>query len=241
MLIYLLGSFRISCSELMTKKIVKILLGLALIPFCLGFSWEFGAAVFSITYKPGAPYYFFAGALAYCVVHFLFKKPIFTYVIAHELTHALFAVIFGGSVKSLQASARGGRVSVTKSNFLITLAPYFFPLYTFLTVILYGAALAAHIQAAALNILIALSGTAFTFHLILTFIFLQTDQSDIKEQGAFFSYPLIYLFNIAFGALLVNIYLAKDMDYLQFLLGGIMKSTGVITVFAKKAYAIIQR
>ncbi len=226
----------------MKNKIVKNLIGVTLIPFCLGYSWEFGVVVFSNNYKPSVPYYFIAGCLAYCVVHILFeKKPIFTYVIAHELTHALFAVIFGGSVKSLHASERGGRVAVTKSNFLITLAPYFFPLYTFLTLLLYEAALATHAGLAAMNILVALSGAAFTFHLVLTFIFLQTDQSDIREQGALFSYPLIYLFNIAFAVLIIDIYLAKNMNYLQFLVGGIMKSTGMITVFAKKAYAMIQR
>jgi len=225
----------------MTKRIVKILLGFTLIPFCLGFSWEFSVSVFSLVYKPTAPYYFIAGVLTYCVVHFLFKKPIFTYVIAHELTHALFAVIFGGSVKSLHASEHGGRVTVTKSNFLITLAPYFFPLYTVIALLLYGAALAAHAGDAATNILIVLSGAAFTFHIMLTFVFLQTDQSDIREQGAVFSYPLIYLFNIAFAALIVDIYLARDMDYLRFLVGGIIRSTGMITLFAKKAYAIIQR
>ncbi len=225
----------------MVKKIIKIILGFTLIPFCLGFTWEFGAVVFSIAYKPTAPYYFLAGGLIYCVVHFLFKKPIFTYVIAHELTHALFAVIFGGSVKSIQASERGGRVTVTKSNFLITLAPYFFPLYAFITLLLYGGALAAHAGATATNILVSLSGAAFSFHLVLTSIFLQTDQSDIKEQGALFSYPLIYLFNIVFAGLVVYIYLAKDMDYLQFLVGGIMKSTGMIVMFIKKSYAVIHR
>ncbi len=224
----------------MVKKIIKIILGLTLIPFCLGFTWEFSAVVFSIAYKPGAPYYFLAGGLIYCVVHFLFKKPIFSYVIAHELTHAFFAVIFGGSVKSLHASERGGRVTVTKSNFLITLAPYFFPLYAFIALLLYGGALAAHAGATATNIIVSLSGAAFSFHLVLTFIFLQTDQSDIKEQGALFSYPLIYLFNIFFAGLVVYIYLAKDMDYLQFLLGGIMKSVGMIVMFIRKSCAIIQ-
>lgn len=225
----------------MTKKIIKIILGLTLIPFCLGFTWEFSSVIFSLAYKPAAPYYFLAGGLIYCVAHFIFKKPIFTYVIAHELTHALFAVIFGGSVKSLQASERGGRVTVTKSNFLITLAPYFFPLYAFIALLLYGGALAAHAGTAATNILVSLSGAAFSFHVVLTFVFLQTDQSDIREQGALFSYPLIYLFNIAFAAIVVDIYLAKDMDYLQFLVGGIMKSMGMMAMFAKKLSSVIQR
>ena len=101
----------------MMKRSVKILLGLVLIPFCLGFTWQLGATVFSASYRPGAPYYFLAGGLSYLALHLLFKKPIFTYVIGHELTHAFFAVLSGGAVKSLQASDRGGRVTVTKSNF----------------------------------------------------------------------------------------------------------------------------
>ena len=223
----------------MLKRIVKITAGLALIPFCLGFTWQLARTVFSTVYESGAPYYFFAGGLAYLTAHLLFKKPIFTYVIGHELTHALFAVLFGGSVKALHAGERGGRVTLTKSNFVITLAPYFFPLYTFIALVLYGTARAAGAGAAATNTLIFLSGSAFTFHLVLTFIFLQTDQSDISEQGALFSYPLIYLFNVAFAAFLVNICLARNMDYRGFLTGGIMKSADMVAVLMKKAYALL--
>jgi hypothetical protein len=225
----------------MVKRFVKILLGLALIPFCLGFTWQLGATVFSAVYRPGAPYYFLAGGLSYLSLHLLFKKPIFAYVIGHELTHALFAVLSGGTVRSLQASDRGGRVTVTKSNFIITLAPYFFPLYTFIALLAYGAALASGAGTTATNTLVFCGGATFTFHLVLTFIFLQTDQSDISEQGALFSYPLIYLFNVVFAALLLGIYLANDMDYLKFLAGGIIKSTGMIALAVKKAYALLLR
>ncbi len=218
----------------MAKRIVKILLGIILVPFCLGFTWQLFATVFSVKYKPEAPYYFAGGGFIYLAVHLLFKKPIFTYVMGHELTHAFFALLFGGSVKSLKVSERGGRVTVTKSNFLITLAPYFFPLYTFGALILYGIARAAGAGSAAMNAAIFISGATFAFHLILTFIFLQTDQSDISEQGALFSYPLIYLFNIGFAALLVNFILAVNMDYLTFIAGGIIKSTSMVALLAKK-------
>jgi len=223
----------------MRKRLAKTLLGLALVPFCLGFTWQLVATVFSIVYKPGSPYYFVAGGLSYLTMHLLFKKPIFTYVVGHELTHAFFTMLFGGSVKSLQVSERGGRVSVTKSNFIITLAPYFFPLYTFIAMVLYAALLAAGAGPATMNAIIFLIGATFTFHLVLTIIFLQTDQSDISEQGTLFSYPLIYLFNIAFAALLVHFYLASNMDYLAFLAGGIMKSTNMITLLVKKTYAFV--
>ncbi len=222
----------------MGKKILKILLGLGLVPFCLGFTWQLAAIVATIRYKPDSPYYFLAGGLFYLTVHFLFRKPIFTYVIGHELTHAFFALLFGGSVKSFQASDRGGRVTITKSNFLITLAPYFFPLYTFTALILYWIARGADVHTRTIDILIFLSGATFTFHLMLTLIFLQTDQNDIQEQGAVFSYPLIYLFNVVFAALLINIYFAENMDFLRFFVGGIMKSTNMISLLVKNVFAL---
>ncbi len=223
----------------MAKRLAKIVFGITLLPFCLGFTWQFGATIFSVVYKPGAPYFFVGGGLAYLTIHLLFKKPIFTYVVGHELTHAFFAMLFGGSVKSLQVSDRGGRVAITKSNFIITLAPYFFPLYTFIALVLYGTLSATGAGIAAMNAIVFISGATFTFHLMLTFIFLQTDQSDISEQGSLFSYSLIYLFNIAFAALLVQICLAANMDYLAFFTGGIMKSTGMITLLIKKTYAFV--
>ncbi len=223
----------------MVKRLAKLVFGLALIPFCMGFTWQLVATVFSVAYKPEVPYYFIGGWLVYLALHLLFKKPIFTYVVGHELTHALFAVLFGGSVKSLQVSDRGGRVTITKSNFVITLAPYFFPLYAFSALLFYGAARAANASGVVTNSIIFFSGAAFAFHLVLTFIFLGADQSDIREQGTLFSYPLIYLFNITFTALLLDVYLAENMDYLRFLAGGIIKSTNMITLLLKKAYALV--
>ena len=223
----------------MGKKILNILIGLSLVPFCIGFTWQLAGTIFFITYKPDVPYYFFAGALTYLAVHVLFKKPILTYVVGHELTHALFAVLFGGSVKSFQASERGGRVAITKSNFIITLAPYFFPLYTFFTLVLYWVSHAAGVRGAD-GWLIFLAGATFSFHLVLTFMFLHTDQNDIKEHGALFSYPLIYLFNVIFSALLLYLLLTQDMSFLNFIFGGIMKSINMVSVTAVNVYGLIR-
>jgi hypothetical protein len=224
----------------MGKKTFKILLGLGLVPFCLGFTWQLAATLVTVRYKPGAPYYFVAGGLTYLTAHLLFKKPILAYVVGHELTHALFALLFGGSVKSLHASSRGGRVTITKSNCIITLAPYFFPLYTFVALVFYYLARLADAQGATTTgVLIFVSGATFAFHLVLTFIFLQTDQNDIREHGEVFSYPLIYLFNVSFAAFLIYTYLAENMDYLLFLAGGILKSAGMITSVFNRLYGMV--
>jgi hypothetical protein len=223
----------------MTKKIIKVLFGLGLIPFCLGFTWQLAATIITVRFKADAPYYFVAGCLAYLTIHLLFKKPILTYVIGHELTHALFAMLFGGSVKAIQASGRGGRVTISKSNFIITLAPYFFPLYTFFALLLYWAAMISGVHKTTAAILIFLSGATFAFHLILTFLFLQTDQADIKEHGGLFSYPLIYLFNTIFAAFLLYIYLAENMDYLMFLAGGIIKTINMMSHMVARLIAAV--
>jgi hypothetical protein len=224
---------------MMGKKILKVLFGLLLVPFCVGFTWQFAATVFSVRYRPDTPYYFFAGGLTYLTIHFLFKKPVLTYVIGHELTHALFAILFGGAVKSIHASDRGGRVTITKSNFIITLAPYFFPLYTSLALILYWTARVSEARGVTTDILIFLSGATFALHLVLTFVFLQADQNDIREEGAIFSYPLILLFNIAFAAFLMKVYLVDNMDYMNFLSDGIIRTGKLLLPFLRKGYAII--
>ncbi len=200
---------------------MKIAAGLLLVPFCFGYTWQLSTNIFHISYKAELPYYFLAGCLSYLTLHFLFRKPILTYVFGHELTHAFFAMLFGGSVTSFKAGERGGQVTVTKSNFVITLAPYFFPLYTFLVLIAYLLTDSAAAPKTA-GVLIFLSGATFCFHLVLTIIFLQTDQKDIREHGAVFSYPLIYLFNILFAALLVHLLLAQKNGFIDFLGRGII-------------------
>jgi hypothetical protein len=216
------------------SRLLKILIGLLFIPFCIGFTWQLGETLATVHYKPEAPYYFVGGAILYLVVHLLLHKPVFAYVMGHELTHALFALLFGGSVKSLHAGDRGGRVVVTKSNVLITLAPYFFPLYTAICLLLYAAARFGNADARLMNILVGAGGATFAFHLVLTGVFLGTDQSDIQEHGAFFSYPLIYLFNVAFAVALVAIYLATDLNYGMYLLNSILKSFHVVLAAAGK-------
>ncbi len=224
----------------MLNKVLKIGSGLLLLPLCGGFTWQLVQSIFSIPYKPDLPYYFAAGCLAYLTVHLLFKQPILTYVFGHELTHALFAVLFGGSVKAFKASDRGGQVTVTKSNFIITLAPYFFPLYTSLVLILYLILVIAEARSGT-GILIFCAGASFMFHMVLTVVFLQTDQKDIREHGAFFSYPLIYLFNLVFAALLVHLLLAQKNAFLDFLGNGIIKSVLIVQACAGKLYTLLQR
>ncbi len=125
------------------------------------------------------------------------------YVFGHELTHALWAWLFGGRVKKMKVTSGGGHVIVTKTNFLITLAPYFFPLYAVIIIAIFAAGHWIWGWQKFLVYFDLLLGAAYAFHVTLTFHTLQTQQSDITSQGYLFSGAIIFLGNA--GILLFGI------------------------------------
>ena len=120
-----------------------------------------------------------------------------TYVFAHEMTHVLWAWLSGARVSNIKVGAGSGSVNVSHSNVIITLAPYFFPLYTILCMATYGILSIWFELRPYYLVWLAMIGFTWSFHLIFTIASLLHHQSDIDEYGWFFSYVLIYLFNLA--------------------------------------------
>ena len=156
---------------------------------------------------------FLSGAACWLTLYCLLPKPMLVYVFGHELTHVVWTWLFGGKVKKFKASASGGHVVVNKSNFAIALAPYFFPLYAVLVVVMF---LAGHWLWNWHYYLVwfhLLLGAAYAFHVTLTWHILKHSQTDISEQGYLFSAVIIFLGNMA--VLLVGIpLLAPKVDVL---------------------------
>lgn len=137
------------------------------------------------------------GFLLWLGMWFLFPQPVKAYVIAHELTHALWAKLFGGRVRDMRFSDRGGSVMLSKSNVWITLAPYFFPLYTIL-IIAVRFVTGLFVDPLPLPLLwLFFVGFTWSFHVTFTIQSLMITQPDIQEYGRVFSYAVIYLFNLA--------------------------------------------
>lgn len=119
-----------------------------------------------------------------------------TYVLGHELTHALWGLMFGARASRLRVGASGGSVNLTKSNMLITLAPYFFPFYTFVVIV------AALVTAAFVRPLPCLPawtfaiGYTWAFHALFTVETLSRRQPDVTAYGRIFSWTFIYIANI---------------------------------------------
>ena len=85
----------------------------------------------------------------------------------------------------------------SKTNFVIALAPYFFPFYVVMLVMLFLLAqLVLPWERLGVWFLGCL-GAAYAFHLTLTGHILRTRQSDITEHGYVFSAAVIFLGNIS--------------------------------------------
>src|SRR5439155_4707550 len=129
------------------------------------------------------------------------------------LSHAVWTWMFGGKVKKFSASSAGGHVVVTKNNFLIALAPYFFPVYVFIVVLVFAAGNLVWNWRPYLVWFHLLLGAAYAFHLTLTWHILKSEQSDIADQGYLFSAVVIFLGNML--VLLIGLpFLTGKMDTL---------------------------
>ncbi|MCE5299811.1 MAG: hypothetical protein LLG37_02920 [Spirochaetia bacterium] len=144
---------------------------------------------------------FFAGFALYLVIHFLLYRPVFAHVMAHELTHMLWGAVFGAKTKSIYVSKDGGKVLISKSNFLISLAPYFFPLYALFALGIYAIARDEH------QVWLAgVVGAALAFHIALTIFSLTTSQTDLKEDSNIvFSLAFVLFMNMIVIAFILSV------------------------------------
>lgn len=181
----------------MIKKIIKLITGILFLPFCIGISRALYDSLGLLILGQRHQFYFFLGIITYVLMHLLVWKPDYLYVFAHELVHAFFAILFGGKIKSFKVSSSGGSVSTTKSNFIISLAPYIFPLYTLVVSLVFFIMCFFWEKAYNYtNIYIFCAGFFLALHFIMTADSLKTKQTDITENGYLFSLTLIYFVNV---------------------------------------------
>ena len=181
--------------------LLRMFLGFAMLPLCWGVAMTF---VDAVRISAGADGAFSAEAIsllggiaAFALCWAALSHPVRTYVLGHELTHALWGLAFGARPSDVRVGATGGSVRLTKTNFLITLAPYFFPFYTFVVVV---AALLTYAFLRPLPYLplwMFLIGFTWAFHILFTVETLTQRQPDVKIYGRVFSWTFIFLVNVA--------------------------------------------
>jgi hypothetical protein len=205
-------------------QIKKILFGLACIPFCLGYLIVFSELIISFRPSHRGEILFTLGLLIYPFLHFMVLKPTFIYTLGHEMTHIIWSIPFGASIKDVRIRRTGGFVNLSKTNSLIRLAPYFFPLFTVLT-----AMSALIVNPVYLPVVFLLVGATLSHHLISTFETLSVGQPDIKKTGAIFSLPIIFISNLVVVVLILNFVSPKDVKVLEFLIKGVLISLTFLT------------
>jgi len=185
------------------KKFLKLLIGLICLPLC----WAASRTLFFLLQSLPAetsgwadwalPVGFVVSALAF----FLLPQAFRTYVLGHEMTHALWGMLMGAKVGKMKVGKEGGHVMLSKSNFLISLAPYFFPFYTAVVIALWYALSFFFDVSPYESWWLMVVGITWGFHVTFTVYMLSQRQPDVVENGRIFSYIIIYLANLFFVAL----------------------------------------
>ncbi len=177
-------------------KWIKFIIAVLLLPVCAGSARALWPVLLAGSGADTVWVPLLGGAACWIIIFILMPKPMWIYVFGHELTHALWTWLFGGEVKKMKVTSKGGHVIISKTNFLIALAPYFFPLYALLVI---GVFALGNLIFGWRNYQVwfhLLLGAAYAFHVTLTFHVLQTRQTDITSQGYLFSGVVIFLGNV---------------------------------------------
>ena len=180
---------------------MKTLLGLLLVPFCFAVTRTLWFMIEGLRTATGgevaiSAWSLLAGFLIWIFCYFTMSRPLRTYVLGHELTHALWGFLMGASIHGFKVSKKGGHVEMSKQNFFITLAPYFFPLYTVLVILIYAGLLLFMYLSIYEPFWLGCVGLTWGFHFTFTMMALTTRQPDIERYGRVLSYAIIYFMNV---------------------------------------------
>lgn len=153
------------------------------------------------------------------------------YVFAHEFAHWFFAKLHFRKTGKFRVAANGGSVEVMNPNLMITLAPYFFPTYSFFW--LPSFFFFKHLfRPTQWNMPIFFTGLglSFAFHLAMTLKALKTEQSDLKRYGLPLSATTILFSN------LILVYLSLHCIQLSLRVG----SSYWFDYFKESGYTILE-
>lgn len=197
-------------------KIFRNIIALTAIPAVLAGAYTLIKSFLSFAAVGGNEYVpFWVGILCYIIFQIAFYKPMKTYVFGHELSHAIAGLLSGAKIKKFKVGKESGSVVLTKDNIWITLAPYIFPIYTFIIVILYiMSGWFADIRQF-YGYFLFFVGFSIAFHIALTIYILSIEQPDLKVYGVFFSYVIILAVNIIVFTLLMVLSFPKEIKALE--------------------------
>jgi hypothetical protein len=145
---------------------------------------------------------FLVGAAVYSIVWFVLDKHRigFWATLEHELTHALFAWATFHRVVGFRATMRsGGHIRyLGRGNWLIAIAPYFFPTLSLIAIAVLTWAPGHHLVLGG-----GVLGVTVAYHALSTWSETHRHQTDLREVGWLFCVPFLISANaFVFGLLL---------------------------------------
>lgn len=153
--------------------------------------------------------WFLFGVLAFFLIAFTSRGRLrnnlyFLKNFTHELNHAFFTLILFGEVTSFWSTPyqggkithRGGISGIRRT--MVTLSPYFFPIYTLFIVVLHS-----FFKNEVWRYVDVALGFTYAFHLFCFAKDLSPRQSDLQKQGVVFSYLFIISMNLLFLGLVI--------------------------------------
>ncbi len=161
---------------------------------------------------------FLGGGAVFLLFWFVYlaHREGFWSTLEHELTHALFAVLFFKKIRSLSASRqRGGTITIEGGNVVIALSPYFFPLGALLLLLIKP--LVQPQYQLYLNMLL---GFFYFFHLVHLFREFHPGQPDIQISGRLFSLVFVAFMNLFFLGIILSTLTDRGSNTVAFLKSG---------------------
>lgn len=200
---------------------INTLIGIFLVPIaCLltqTFFTSLSRETISNAFWASEEFWFFGlGSILWLIVFFGLPRPVVVYVFGHELTHAIWVWLMGGSVTDFKVGRDGGHIVTDKNNVLIALAPYFYPIYSMILLVIYGVASLFTDMTPFHRIFLVLLGATWAFHVSFTLWMIPKGQSDLTYHGTFYSLVIIYIMNL----LILSVMLIIASPHVSFLAFG---------------------
>ena len=223
----------------MISKIFKNFLAIILIPFLFAIIKTFCFMISDINCYSKIFHLFERGALFYLIIHAVFFKPVYLYVLGHEFVHALATWVCGGKVISFKVLSTGGKVVTNKTNFFIDLSPYFIPIYTiFFGIIFLMLKMIDNKSFFTNDLFMFFIGMTLMFHFVMTSEAIKIEQPDIIKSGFLFSWIIIIAFNIMIIVLVFSLF-SSDVSFFAFIKNTINSSKEMyLFVYDKIVYGL---
>jgi len=202
------------------------LLTILIVPLIYFYAINFWQLILSVNLNDNLQLAFWISFLASTIISFItIGGHSYIAIFQHELTHNLFAVLTFQKPTGFHVwKGAGGYFEYKgKSNFLITLSPYFFLTFSFALLLLF-----LWIKTEVYLYFFIILGITMGFYLSTVIKQVHPGQQDIKANGYLFSYTFIILGNILTYGLLIAFTIGRWSKMGMFIKSGVLDLVGWI-------------